>query len=92
MPAIEELKSAAQAEIDRYGTELIQVAQTILAHPEPGFREWKTSGLTAQKFRDFGLPFQDGIALTGLKAMLDTTQSRKPKAVDTLDIHLSGHL
>jgi len=72
MPAIEELKSAAQAEIDRYGTELIQVAQTIRAHPEPGFREWKTSGLTAQKFRDFGIPFQDGIALTGLKAMLDT--------------------
>jgi metal-dependent amidase/aminoacylase/carboxypeptidase family protein len=72
MPAIEELKSAAQAEIDRYGTELIRVAQTILEHPEPGFREWKTSGFAAQKFRDLGIPFQEGIALTGLKAMLDT--------------------
>ena len=63
MPAIEELRSAAQAEIDRYGTELIQVAQTILAHPEPGFREWKTSGFAAQKFRDLGIPFQIRIVL-----------------------------
>ena len=72
MPAIEELKSAVVAEIDRHGPELIQVAQTILDHPEPGFREWKTSGFAAKKFRDFGVPFQDGIALTGLKGILDT--------------------
>ena len=58
MPAIEELKSAAQAEIDRYGTELIRVAQTILEHPEPGFREWKTSGLQHKNFATSAFPFK----------------------------------
>lgn len=72
MVATEALKAAVQAEIDRRGKELIEVAKTILDHPEPGFREHKTSQLVAQKFHDFGIPFQDGIALTGLKGMLDT--------------------
>lgn len=72
MPAIEELKLAVQAEIDRHGPELIKVSQTILDHPEPGFREWKTSAATAKKLKDFGIPFEDGIALTGLKGALDS--------------------
>ncbi len=72
MPAREELKAAVQAEIDRHGPELINVSQTILDHPEPGFREWKTSAATAKKLKDFGISFQDGIALTGLKGMLDS--------------------
>ena len=72
MATIEALKTAVQTEIDRRGQELIEVAKTILHHPEPGFRERKTSQLVAQKFRDFGIPFEDGIALTGLKGRLET--------------------
>jgi amidohydrolase len=72
MSTIEALKSAVRSEIDRRGEELIQVAKTILAHPEPGFREQKTSRLVAQKLCEFGIPFADGIALTGLKGMLDS--------------------
>ncbi len=72
MPTTDEIKSAVAAEIDRRGNELIDVAKTILVNPEPGFREEKTSRLVAQKFRDFGIPFEDGIALTGLKGMLDS--------------------
>ncbi len=72
MSTIEEIKSAVAAEIDRRGDELIDVAKTILVNPEPGFREEKTSRLVAEKFRDFGIPFEDGIALTGLKGMLDS--------------------
>src|SRR5215468_8615083 len=72
MPSTEALKVAVLEAIDRRGPELIEVATTILHHPEPGFREQKTSQLTARKFREFGIPFQDGIALTGLKGMLET--------------------
>src|SRR5262249_35262358 len=72
MTTTEALKVAVQEAIDRRGPELIEVAQTILHHPEPGFREQKTSQLTARKFREFGIPFQDSIALTGLKGMLET--------------------
>src|ERR1044071_768068 len=45
MPTTEALKAAVQDAIDRRGHELIQVATTILQHPEPGFREQKTSQL-----------------------------------------------
>jgi amidohydrolase len=81
MATTEALKSAVQAEIDRRGEELIQVAKTILDHPEPGFREQKTSQLVARKFRDFDISFKDGIALTGLKGMLDTGNAGPTLAV-----------
>jgi metal-dependent amidase/aminoacylase/carboxypeptidase family protein len=81
MPTTEALKVAVQEAIDRRGQELIEVAQTILQHPEPGFREQKTSQLTARKFREFGIPFQDGIALTGLKGMLETGNTGPTLAV-----------
>ncbi len=72
MPTTEKLKSAVQTEIDRRGEELIQVAKTILEHPETGFREHKTSQVVAQKLRQFGIQFEADIAITGLKGMLDT--------------------
>src|ERR671935_58532 len=81
MATTEALKVAVQEAIDRRGQELIEVAQTILQHPEPGFREQKTSQLVARKFREFGIPFQDGIALTGLKGMLETGNAGPTVAV-----------
>ncbi len=72
MPAIEELKAQVQAEIDRRGEDIVRVAQTILQHPEPGFREHKTAKLVAQKFQELGVSYEDGIAITGLKGILDT--------------------
>ena len=71
MPTTEELKGAVQGEIDRRGEDLIRVAKIVLDNPEPGFREHKTSRLVADKFREFGIPFQDGIAITGLKGVLE---------------------
>ncbi|MCH7735550.1 MAG: hypothetical protein IH961_10110 [Chloroflexi bacterium] len=72
MPTIEELKASVTAEIDRRGAELVKIAKTILDHPEPGFREEKTSRLVAEAFKRMGLPFESRIALTGLKATLDS--------------------
>lgn len=81
MPTTDALKAAVQETIDRRGEELIQVAKTILANPEPGFREQKTARLVAQKFREFDIPFEEGIALTGLKGMLDTGHAGPTVAV-----------
>src|SRR5262249_56828014 len=81
MSTTEAFKVAVQEAIDRRGPELIEVATTILHNPEPGFREQKTSQLTARKFREFGIPFQDGIALTGLKGMLETGNTGPTVAV-----------
>ncbi|MCI0887629.1 MAG: amidohydrolase [Chloroflexi bacterium] len=72
MPDTQEIKATALTAIDAKSAELIGVAQHILNNPEPGFREEKTSRFVADKMREMGIPFQDGIALTGIKAILDT--------------------
>ena len=70
MISIEELKSIVCQEIDRRSEEIIGVAQSILDNPEPGFREVKTSRLVAEKFSELGIPYRDGLALTGVKGMV----------------------
>ena len=68
----EELKAKAIEEIDRRQDDIIGVAKAILQTPETGFREVKTAGITARKFAELGLPYRDKIALTGVKAVVDT--------------------
>ncbi len=70
MPSVEQLKAKACAEIDRRGDELIGIAKTILDNPEPGFREFKTARTVAEAFRGFGIPYKDGIGITGLRGDL----------------------
>ena len=70
MISIEELKSIVCQEIDRRSEEIIGVAQSILDNPEPGFREVKTSRLVAEKFSELGIPYRDGLALTGVKGIV----------------------
>ena len=70
MPSTEELKARVYSQIDSRADELVQVSRTILASPEPGFREAKTSSLVSSKLREFGIDFRDGIALTGVKGEL----------------------
>ena len=66
----EQMKAAACAEIDRRGDVAVRVARAVLDSPEPGFREQKTAKLVAEAFRGLDVPFEDGIALTGLKGTL----------------------
>ena len=68
----EELKATVQAGIDLRGGEAVRLAKDILDSPEPGFREHRTAKRVAKKFRKLGIPYQDGIAITGLKAVLDS--------------------
>ncbi len=88
-----QLKDAVAGEIDRHGDDLIDVAKAILRHPEPGFRELKTSRLVAERFRGYGIPYEDGIALTGLRATLDGGSSGPTVAVmGELDsLRVAGH-
>jgi amidohydrolase len=70
MPPREELKRKVFEEIDSHADEIINLSQTILNNPEPGFREVKTSQLVAGKFAELGIPFRAGLALTGVRAEL----------------------
>ena len=70
MTTASELKAKATAEIDRRGDELIGIAKTILDNPEPGFKEFKTAQTVAQAFQRLGIPYRDGIGITGLRGDL----------------------
>lgn len=67
MSTREELKKRACAAIDRHREELIGVSQQILKNPEPGFSEYKTSQLVADKFDEMGIGYRRGLAMTGVK-------------------------
>ena len=50
MPSKEELKRLASEIIDSKAEDLTALVKTILANPEPGFRELKTAKLVAEQF------------------------------------------
>jgi amidohydrolase len=68
--SIEELKQRACETIEKRKKEIVGMAQQVLANPESGFRETKTSQLVAEKFQELGIPHQRGLALTGLKGRI----------------------
>ena len=69
-PSRDELKRRAAEAIEARADELVSLSKTILANPEPGFRETKTARLVAGKFADLGMPARVGLALTGIRADL----------------------
>ena len=70
MASKEELKYKAQEAIENRKGELIAFAKDIFANPETGFAEHRTAGLVAERFRQMGIPHQEGLALTGVKGRL----------------------
>ena len=68
---VDEMKATVRAEIDRRGEEAVRVAKHILGTPEPGFRERKTASKVAEAFQHLGIPYDDGIGITGLKGILE---------------------
>ena len=66
----EDCKRKVIEAIDKRAGELHEIGETILHHPELGFKEVKTAALVEDKFRSLGLPYQKGLAVTGVKAHL----------------------
>ncbi len=71
MPTVAEMKQAAIAAIEERKDEIMGIAQHILRNPETGFTEQKTSKLVQEKFQAMGIPFQNGLALTGVKGAVE---------------------
>ena len=71
---LEAIKKLACDRIDSNADRLIRVSKDILANPETGFREFKSSKIIANELSDLGIPFEDSIAVTGIKATLHGAQ------------------
>jgi amidohydrolase len=70
MPTRDELKARALARIDAHKDQIIGLAKAIYADPEIGYREHNTSRRVREAFEQIGLPYQSGLAITGLKGEL----------------------
>tara|TARA_Y100000590_G_scaffold455250_1_gene603532 strand:+ start:15618 stop:16946 length:1329 start_codon:yes stop_codon:yes gene_type:complete len=93
MLSLEESKAESYDGIDRSGDRAVRIAKEVFNNPEPGYREYKTSSLIANEFTEMGIPFEDGIAITGVKGIMDTGRPGPTVAViGELDSHIvRGH-
>lgn len=66
----ETLKGVVCAQIDRQKEEMIQIARTILHHPELGYKEVKTAALVKEALKKLHLPVREGLAITGVEGTL----------------------
>ena len=66
----EELKAAAVERIDAHKDALVQLVKDILHNAESGFREFETSKRVQKRMKEFGIPFEAPIALTGIKGLV----------------------
>jgi amidohydrolase len=71
VPRQAELKAAARRAVDASRDDLIGLARQIYGAPETGFKEVRTSRLVAERLAQLGVPVESGLALTGLKAVLN---------------------
>jgi amidohydrolase len=70
MTTIADLKAKTQAAIESRRAWLIDIAKTILEHPEPGFQEVYTARVVSEKLHELGIAHETGIALTGIKGTI----------------------
>ena len=65
-----DLKDVVSTHISSHGQPAIDLATTVLGHPETGYKEIKTSAATAAAIRSLGLDVREDIAVTGMTATL----------------------
>ncbi len=75
---VDDIKNLVCAEIDSKADRLIAVAKEILQNPEPGFQEFKTAKTVAREFSSIGIPFEQGIGITGVKGTIMGSDSNGP--------------
>ncbi|QDU44897.1 p-aminobenzoyl-glutamate hydrolase subunit B [Symmachiella dynata] len=70
MNSCAELKQHLTHEIDARRETVVGIGEAIMDAPELGFKEFRTADLVKESFTDFGLSFDDQLAITGVKAVL----------------------
>ena len=72
MKSAAELKKAVIARIDSRRAEILQLADTLLHNPETGYKEFKTAELVKNELVRLGLKPRTGLAVTGVRADIDS--------------------
>ena len=70
MQTRDELKRRVCEEIDRRADSISGLGEEIMDHPELGFKEVRTAQRVKDVFGEMSLPYDDDLAITGVKAVL----------------------
>lgn len=93
---IQVLKSKADQEADRLESRCVEWRRDFHAHPELGNRETRTSSIIAAHLRKLGLEVTEGVAKTGVVAVLRGAQAGPCVAlradIDALPVTERGNL
>lgn len=63
--------------IDAHRQEIIAFARDLYDHAELGYKEHRTSAAFAAEMARLGLPMEDGLAITGVKAYLNADKAQR---------------
>lgn len=77
----QELKEKICQSIDNRREDILNIGKSIYHEPELGFKETKTATKIAAFFAEMGIPFETGLALTGVKGRLVGKTSKRTVAV-----------
>ncbi|UCD80897.1 MAG: M20/M25/M40 family metallo-hydrolase, partial [Desulfobacterales bacterium] len=70
MRSKEKLKQAICEAVERRRGEIEKIGDQIMENPELGFKEYKTAKLVADTMKSFGIPYETGLAITGVKGVI----------------------
>lgn len=68
---MEHLKSRIKTLARSYLADITGIRRHLHANPELSTREFKTAAFVASKLAEMGIPFQDGVAETGIVALIE---------------------
>ncbi len=74
MKTVEPLQRRICEAIDAHRDEIVGIGEAIMDAPELGFKEHQTADRVKEVFRCAGLSYDDGLALTGVRAVLQGAQ------------------
>ncbi|MCL2616016.1 MAG: amidohydrolase [Defluviitaleaceae bacterium] len=77
----QQLKDMACAAIDNNRDKIIEIGDAVFLTPELGYKEFKTAARVAKLFSDLGLSYREGVAVTGVNALLKGADSKLRVAV-----------
>lgn len=93
MATKDELKKKVCEAIDRRQAKIEKIGDRILENPELGFKEFKTAELVSKTMAEFSIPHKTGLAITGVKGMIEGAKPGPTMALmgelDSLTV--SGH-
>lgn len=76
MKNADEIKKLICEAIDNNAEKIISIAKYIGENPELGFKEYNTSQIVEQAFKELDLSYKSNLALTGVKAKLKETTDK----------------